>query len=93
MERRTDIYMTREENREFLRIVKSVDFLKINPVCKSCNITSSNIYAFTRATSDNDVMVSDKKVDEVTEMIYSCCLFIVDMYNAINKRDDDKKIA
>lgn len=81
--------MTREEKRQFLRICKSVDFLKVAPICKSCNIAPSNIYAFTNASKDDDVMISDKKLEQVTDMIYNCCLFIVDMYKDI----ENKKIG
>ena len=77
--------LSKKQSKEFLRICKDVDFLKINPVCKDSNISSSAIYRFIN-TDDYDDMISEKKVAGVSEQLYNCCLFIVDVYKDIEKK-------
>lgn len=79
--------MTKSQNRRFLRICKECDFIKFNSFLKSHNISQP---AFSKFLQDDlfEYMISEQKLNIVSEELYNACCFIKDLYEEI-----DEKIA
>lgn len=76
---------TKKQNKEFLRICKSTGFIKFSQYLKRNKVSPE---AFSRFVNyDNyDGFISNDNLNIITDEIYNSCLFIVDMYNDINKK-------
>lgn len=76
--------MTKSECKKFLRMCKSLDFVKINPFLKKYNISHSAVSKFINYDEYDD-FISLKKLQMICEEIYNSCGFVVDMYSDICK--------
>lgn len=77
------ITMTKEQNREFFRIMQSAGFIKFNKYLNQFNISQP---AFSRFVKDNSYnMISNDNLNTISEEIYNSALFIIDMYNECKK--------
>lgn len=84
MERRLNfITMTKEQNREFFRIMHEAGFLKFNKYLNQFNISQP---AFSRFVKDDSYdMISNDNLNTISDEIYNSALFIIDMYNECKK--------
>lgn len=71
--------MTKAEAKEFLRICKSTDFIKMNPYLVRNGISHSAVSKFINYDQYDDFIGLDK-LQGICDEIYNSCGFIVDMY-------------
>lgn len=81
--------VTKAEAKQFLRICKSVDFIKLNYFLKSHQISQPSISRFVNYDEYDDFISLDN-LETLCNEIYNSCGFIVDMFQEIC---EDKKIA
>ena len=71
--------MTKAEAKQFLRICKNTNFIKMNPYLVRSGISSSAISKFI-LYDDYDDFIGLPKLEQLCNEIYNSCGFIVDMY-------------
>lgn len=84
-----NVMKSKKDAKNFLRIVKQIDIVKINSILKDKNISQPAISKFISSDSYDDFISLDN-VLILCDEIYNACGFVTDMYRDIIQ---DEKIA